>query len=132
MMLHVGATTYCPVRRVILALEIERCVACRSGSPEITEQETANLLPQIPDWSIIVDDNGKRLLERQFTFRNFIKPMEFAILVVGVSEQQWHHPRIMVEWGKLTVSWSTYAIGGLHRNDFIMASKTDSLFDGFQ
>jgi 4a-hydroxytetrahydrobiopterin dehydratase len=38
----------------------------------------------------------------------------------------------MVEWGKLTVSWSTYAIGGLHRNDFIMASKTDSLFDGFQ
>ena len=90
------------------------------------------MLPQIPDWSIIVDDNGKRLLERQFTFRNFIKPMEFAILVVGVSEQQWHHPRIMVEWGKLTVSWSTYAIGGLHRNDFIMASKTDSLFDGFQ
>ena len=90
------------------------------------------MLPQIPDWSIIVDDNGKRLLERQFTFRNFIKPMELAILIVGVSEQQRHHPRIMVEWGKLTVSWSTYAIGGLHRNDFIMASKTDSLFDGFQ
>ena len=90
------------------------------------------MLPKIPAWSIIVDDNGKRLLERQFTFRNFIKPMEFANLIVGVSEQQRHHPRIMVEWGKLTVSWSTYAIGGLHRNDFIMASKTDSLFDGFQ
>ena len=90
------------------------------------------MLPQIPDWSIIVDDNGKRLLERQFTFRNFIKPMEFANLIVGVSEQQRHHPRIMVEWGKLTVSWSTYAIGSLHRNDFIMASKPDSLFDGFQ
>ncbi|HBJ32613.1 MAG TPA: 4a-hydroxytetrahydrobiopterin dehydratase, partial [Dehalococcoidia bacterium] len=52
-----------------MALEIERCVACRPGSPEITAQETANLLPQIPYWSIIVDDNGQRLLERQFTFR---------------------------------------------------------------
>ena len=120
------------MRRVILALETESCVACRPGSPEITEQETANLLPQITDWSIIVDYNGRRTLERQFTFRNFIKPMEFANLIVGVSEQQRHHPRITVEWGRLTVSWSTYAIGGLHRNDFIMASKTDSLFDGFQ
>jgi 4a-hydroxytetrahydrobiopterin dehydratase len=27
------------------------------------------------------------------------------------------------------VTWWTHKIGGLHRNDFICAAKTDALFD---
>jgi 4a-hydroxytetrahydrobiopterin dehydratase len=30
-------------------------------------------------------------------------------------------------WGKVTVSWWSHKIRGLHRNDFIMAAKTDAL-----
>ncbi|WP_372241281.1 4a-hydroxytetrahydrobiopterin dehydratase [Aeromonas hydrophila] len=33
----------------------------------------------------------------------------------------------LTKWGKVTVSWWTYKIGGLHRNDFIMAARTDQL-----
>ena len=112
-----------------MALAFEKCVACRPGSPEITDLEISGLLPQIPTWNLVLDA-GTRRLERQFTFRDFKKPMELANLIASAAEQEGHHPRITVEWGKLTVSWSTYAIGGLHHNDFIMASKSDNLFDG--
>lgn len=111
-----------------MALAFEKCVACRPGSPEITDLEISDLLPQIPRWNLVLDA-GTRRLERQFTFQDFKKPMELANLIANASEREGHHPCITTEWGKLTVSWSTYAIGGLHRNDFIMASKTDRLFD---
>ena len=87
-------------------------------------------MPLIPDWRLILDSSPRRL-ERKFIFRDFQKPMELANLITEVSEQQGHHPRLTVEWGMLTVSWSTYAIGGLHRNDFIMASKSNDLFNEF-
>ncbi|MFB2796733.1 4a-hydroxytetrahydrobiopterin dehydratase [Aeromonas veronii] len=36
-------------------------------------------------------------------------------------------PAFLTEWGKVTVSWWMHKIGGLHRNDFIMAARTDQL-----
>jgi len=41
-----------------------------------------------------------------------------------------HHPALLTEWGKVTVTWWTHKIGGLHHNDFVMAAKTDELFGG--
>jgi 4a-hydroxytetrahydrobiopterin dehydratase len=34
---------------------------------------------------------------------------------------------LVTEWGKVTVSWWTHAIAGLHKNDYIMAAKTDEI-----
>jgi 4a-hydroxytetrahydrobiopterin dehydratase len=34
----------------------------------------------------------------------------------------------VTEWGKVTVTWWTHKIDGLHRNDFIMAAKTEDLY----
>ena len=53
----------------------------------------------------------------------------FANAIGGAAEEQGHHPALLVEWGKVTVSWWTHAIGGLHRNDFIMAARTDALYE---
>jgi 4a-hydroxytetrahydrobiopterin dehydratase len=36
----------------------------------------------------------------------------------------------LTEWGKVTVTWWTHKIGGLHQNDFIMAARTDELSEG--
>jgi 4a-hydroxytetrahydrobiopterin dehydratase len=45
-----------------------------------------------------------------------------------LAEEQGHHPALLTEWGKVTVTWWTHKIKGLHRNDFIMAAKTDKLY----
>ncbi|MBT3197928.1 MAG: hypothetical protein HN842_08425 [Gammaproteobacteria bacterium] len=68
-------------------LSEERCEACRSGAPRVSDEEMGML-----------------------------------------AEREGHHPAILTEWGKTTVTWWSHKIGGLHRNDFIMAAKSDQIY----
>lgn len=104
-----------------------KCVACRAGEPTVTDAEIEALHPQIPDWQIQEVDGMKRL-ERAFKFKNFAQALEFTNKVGAIAEQENHHPLITTEWGKATVAWWTHKIGGLHKNDFVMAAKTDQLY----
>ncbi len=104
-----------------------KCEACRAGAPPITDVEIAEWQPQVPEWKIIERDDIERL-ERLFTFKNFSQAMEFSNQVGEVAEEEGHHPAILTEWGRVKVTWWTHKIRGLHRNDFVMAAKTDRLF----
>jgi 4a-hydroxytetrahydrobiopterin dehydratase len=110
----------------VTELARERCVACRRDAPTVSEAERAELAAQIPGWEVVEVD-GIRRLERAFSFDDFASAMRFANAVAEVAEQERHHPALLVEWGKVTVTWWTHKIGGLHRNDFVMAAKTDDL-----
>lgn len=103
-----------------------KCVACRGGEPTVTEAEIAELHPQIPEWQIVTRE-GIPHLERVFKFRNFIEAVAFTNKVALIAEKEDHHPLIVTEWGRVRVQWWTHKIKGLHRNDFIMAAKTDLL-----
>ena len=105
----------------------EKCVACRRDAPRVTEAEIAELKPQIPDWGMTEKDGIPRL-ERVFTFPDFVQALAFTNRVGELAEQEGHHPAILTEWGRVTVSWWTHKIRGLHRNDFISAAKTDELY----
>jgi 4a-hydroxytetrahydrobiopterin dehydratase len=105
-------------------LEQERCVACRGGEPAMTDAQIAAMAPQVKEWKVVERDGVKRL-QRVFTFPNFVEALDFTNRVGRAAEEEGHHPAILTEWGKVTVSWWTHKIGGLHRNDFIMAAKTD-------
>lgn len=109
------------------ALVRMHCVACRAGEPTVTEAEVAEYHPQVPHWQI-VEREGIQRLERVFTFRNFAQALDFTNRVGTLAEEQGHHPAILTEWGKVTVTWWTHKIKGLHRNDFIMAAKTDEIY----
>ena len=104
----------------------ERCVACRKDSPLVTEAELAELKPQIPDWSIVERDGIPRL-ERSYRVKDFVQAVAFANKLADLAEAEDHHPSILIEYGKVVVAWWTHAIRGLHRNDFVMAAKTDQL-----
>lgn len=105
----------------------EKCVACNRASPKVTGDELASLKPQIPDWDI-VEVAGVPRLARVFKFPDFAQALSFTNRVGALAEEEGHHPALLTEWGKVTVSWWTHAIGGLHRNDLIMASRTDRLY----
>ena len=104
-------------------LTSEKCTACRVGAPAVTDEEKAELMPQIPDWRI-VEREGIPRLERTFQFDNFVDALAFTNRVGELAEQEGHHPAILTEWGKVTVTWWTHKIRNLHRNDLIMAAKT--------
>jgi len=104
----------------------EKCTACRRDSPLVTEPEIAELKPLIPEWTLLERDGIQRL-ERVFRFSNFAEALSFTNRVGAVAEDEGHHPAILTEWGRVTVTLWTHKIRGLHRNDFIMAAKLDSL-----
>lgn len=105
-----------------------RCVPCRGGEPTVTEEEMAELKPKVPAWEVI-DREGVKQLERVFRFDDFQHALAFTDRVGAIAEEEGHHPVIVTEWGKVTVTWWTHKIGGLHRNDFVMAAKTDRQYE---
>ena len=105
----------------------EKCVACRRDSPRVTDEEVAELHPQVADWDMTNTDGIPRL-QRIFRFNNFGGALDFATQLGKSADAEGHHPRMTVEWGRVSVDWWTHKIRGLHRNDFIMAAKTDAMY----
>ena len=92
-----------------------------SDSDEIEELQL-----QVPNWKLVERESTLRL-ERIFRFNNFAEALSFTNRVGALAEAEGHHPAILTEWGQVTVTLWTHPIRGLHRNDFIMAAKIDSL-----
>ncbi len=104
-----------------------KCVACRGGEPTLTDAEIADLHPQVVEWQIKEVDGVKRI-ERVFKLKNFVEAIAFTNKIGVIAEEEGHHPLIITEWGRVTVQWWSHKIKGLHKNDFIMAAKTDEAF----
>lgn len=104
-----------------------KCTACRGDEPTLTDAQIAELHPQVPNWQVVERDNIKRL-ERTFKFDNFVHALAFTNKVGELAEEEGHHPAILTEWGRVTVTWWTHKIKGLHQNDFIMAAKSDQAY----
>ena len=109
-------------------LSQQQCESCRADAPKVSDEELKQLMPKIPDWSVIVVD-GVMQLSRDFKFRNFEQAMAFSNLVGDLAEAENHHPAILTEWGRVTVTWWTHKIHGLHKNDLILAARTDEVYE---
>jgi 4a-hydroxytetrahydrobiopterin dehydratase len=105
----------------------ENCSPINATSTRLSEHETDRLLAELNGWKVYNKDNELRL-EKGFKFGDFKQALEFTNQVGGIAEAENHHPALLTEWGRVTVAWWTHKIKGLHRNDFIMAAKTDAQF----
>ena len=104
------------------ALAAESCEACRPESRPVGVEAAAKLLDGLPDWAIHQAETER--LAATFTFPDFAAALAFANRVGALAEAADHHPMLVVEWGRVRVCWWTHAIGGLHRNDFVLAART--------
>jgi 4a-hydroxytetrahydrobiopterin dehydratase len=95
--------------------------------PPLTAPEIETLKKDLSLWTVVNRDNIPRL-ERVFSFPDFAEALAFAVRVGAKADEQDHHPSLLVEWGRVTVTWWTHKIRGLHRNDAIMAAQTDLIF----
>jgi 4a-hydroxytetrahydrobiopterin dehydratase len=118
-----STTQECPMT----TLDKARCEPCRTDSPRVDAAQSPALLRQLPGWQV-ENRYGIEQLEKSFSFENFRQALEFANAVGELAEAEDHHPALLTEWGKVTVTWWTHSIKGLHRNDFIMAARTERAF----
>ena len=108
-------------------LNQKTCEACRPDAPKATNDEINSFLSSYSNWTLL-DDGGIQKLQQVYSFENFETALAFTNAIGGVAEDEGHHPALLTEWGKVTVTWWSHKIKGLHVNDFIMCAKCDSAY----
>ncbi|MQF80697.1 MAG: 4a-hydroxytetrahydrobiopterin dehydratase [SAR202 cluster bacterium] len=93
----------------------------------LTDSEITEMIAGLPDWSVLEEDGMKRL-NREFSFGDFASALEFTNRVGDLAEESNHHPRLVTEWGKVTVTWWSHDQGGMVAADIDMAKKVDAVF----
>lgn len=108
-------------------LSEQACEACEADHPKVSAEEAEHLLSELDAWEII-DNQGIRQLSKVYCFDNFVDALAFTKRMGDLAESVNHHPTLLTEWGQVTVRWWTHDIAGLHKNDFVLAAKTDKIF----
>lgn len=106
------------------ALTSIRCVGCEGGIPALTRDEISQLLPEITPWEVSAD---AKFIYRRFPFKGFYKTMAFVNAVAWIANQENHHPDLEVGYNYCLIKYTTHAINGLTKNDFICAAKINRL-----
>lgn len=102
----------------------QKCVPCEGGTMPLTIQEAKMLMKDLNGWQL---SPGVKKISKEFKFKNFAEALAFTDKVGAIAETEGHHPDIALSWGKVGITLSTHAIGGLSVNDFILAAKIDKI-----
>jgi 4a-hydroxytetrahydrobiopterin dehydratase len=64
-------------------------------------------------------------IRKQFSFRDFPEAVRFVDRLVPVAEAADHHPDIVINYKRVTLTYSTHSEGGLTEKDFAGAAEAD-------
>lgn len=107
-------------------LSSESCEACRMDANKLSVSAINTLISEIKDWELITDPIDQ--LKKVYNFPDYKGAVDFSNKIAVMADREDHHPKITLEWGKVSVLWWSHKIKGLHKNDFICAAKTDNLY----
>ena len=105
-------------------LHAEPLSPCSKHNKALTLGELQPLLVQVPHWHVQTRD-GIPQLHTTFRCADFSSALALCNAIAALAEAADHHPRLILEWGSVSVDWWSHVIRGLHRNDFIMAARCD-------
>lgn len=102
------------------------CVPCKGGVPPLEGDALERLHQELnSDWNLVEGHH----LEKAYTFDGYRPAVDFANVVADIADDQDHHPNILLEYGKVTVTIWTHKIDGLTESDFYFAAKTEEAFE---
>ena len=88
----------------------------------LSRDEIARRLQMLREWTLDGD-----AITRQYTFRDFPEAVRFVDRLVPVAEAADHHPDILINYKRVTLTYSTHSEGGLTEKDFAGAEAADRL-----
>ena len=100
-----------------------KCTSCEKGTPPMPKERIEKLLARYRGWELVED----KKLVKEFKFKDFAGAKYFVDILSNIAEEQGHHPTLIITWGKVKVTLTTHAAGGLTDNDFIMARIFDEV-----
>ncbi len=105
-----------------MKLSEESCRPVEKGERPLSGSEVQELAREVPGWA-----QRNSAIEREFRFKDFSEAVEFVNEVAGLASAEDHHPDISIMYNKVGLRLETHKIGGLSRNDFILAAKIDEM-----
>ena len=109
----------------IMKLFRQNCTKLNSNSSPLKPEEIDSYLSEVNSWSLV----SKKYIEKNFVFKNFKESLHFILRVSDIAEDENHHPDISFGWGYAKITLFSHDLNGLHKNDFIIASKIDKLIE---
>ena len=103
----------------------KKCVPCEGNTPPLEQKEVEEYLKDVEGW----EAKKNTLITKTFAFKAFRETMDFVNQVANLAEAEQHHPDIHIRYKKVTLELTTHAIQGLSENDFIIASKTNLMYN---
>lgn len=112
-----------------LGLASKKCVPCEAGKGAVLSDAQINSYRnQTPGWQIITNAQGHQCLRQQWKVKNFKAGLEVFDRIGQIAEAEGHHPDLHLEgYNTVAADLSTHSVGGLTENDFVMASKINTL-----
>ena len=90
--------------------------------PKLSRTEAEQRLTSLSGWTLDGD-----AIHKQFTFKNFVEAIAFVNRLAPEAEAADHHPDILINYKRVTLTWSTHSEGGLTDKDFAGAASADRL-----
>lgn len=85
-------------------------------SEKLSNDEIESRLAGLEGWEV-----KNRVLEKAFEFDSYLEGVDFARRCGEMAEEMNHHPDLLIQWRKVTVSVVTHSAGGLTDLDFQFA-----------
>lgn len=89
---------------------------------KLSSIEVETELARTPGWALSGD-----AITRTFTLPSFTAALAFASAVGHLAERADHHPDILIQYRKVTLSLSTHSVGGLTAMDFALACEINAI-----
>lgn len=87
----------------------------------LSEEDVRGRLRSLPGWEL-----AGSAIRKRYAFDSFRSAMSFVNKVAGLAESMNHHPDILVEYDKVTLTLTSHDSGALTGRDFALAERIDA------
>ena len=90
--------------------------------PKLSRAEIEERVKKLRGWTLEGD-----AIKKQYTFAGFPEAVAFVNRLAPEAERADHHPDILINYKRMTLTYSTHSEGGLTEKDFAGAAAADRL-----
>lgn len=90
--------------------------------PKLSAAEVGERFKGLAGWTLDHD-----AIHKQFAFKDFLDAIAFVNRLAPEAQRADHHPDILINYKRVTLTYSTHSEGGLTGKDFAGAAMADRL-----
>ena len=88
---------------------------------KLTQADAEQRIKSLTGWALDGD-----AIRKQYTFSDFPEAIAFVNRLAPEAEKADHHPDILINYKRVTLTYSTHSEGGLTEKDFAGAAMADA------